>query len=282
MILLIFLYFLFPVNDSLLTMEKEVKDFSDAVSLTLDGKENIYVLDAGSDQIIKFSNKLEYKKRNGKQGWAEGQFDSPTFIDGSTGLDLFISDGKNYRVQRLDLELNFISSLRTNLDDIPIDLRFRTPLASLVLNSNEFYVIDGDNNRIVVYKDGRNPSGVFGDYKSGKGLMLRPVKLLKDGKNFIYVLDKELKSVLRYDNLGNYVSQLSIKNLENFTIRKNILYLFDGKELVLYDLDKNSIIGKKIFFTKSQKNKFKDILVLNDNKYLLLGKNALSLWVEKN
>lgn len=282
MILLIFLNFLFPVSDSTLTMEKEVKDFSNAVSITLDGKENIYVLDAGSNQIIKFSNRLEYKKRNGKQGWAEGQFDSPTFIDGSTGLDLFISDGKNYRVQRLDLELNFISSLRTNLDDFPVDLRFRTPLASLVLNSNEFYVIDGDNNRIVVYKDGRNPSGVFGDYKSGKGLMLRPVKLLKDGKNFIYVLDKELQSVLRYDNLGNYVSQLTIKNLENFTIRKNILYLFDGKELVLYDLDKNSIIGKKIFFSKSQKNKFKDILVLNDNKYLLLGKNALSLWVEKN
>ncbi len=75
----------------------------------MDGKENIYVLDAGSNQIVKFSNKLEFKKRNGKQGWAEGQYDSPTFIDGSSGLDIFVSDGKNHRVQRLDLDLNLIA-----------------------------------------------------------------------------------------------------------------------------------------------------------------------------
>ena len=71
MILLLVFNFLFAAGDSLLTKQFEVTDLQDAVSLTVDAKENIYVLDAGSNQIIKFNNNLEYRKRNGKQGWAD-------------------------------------------------------------------------------------------------------------------------------------------------------------------------------------------------------------------
>ena len=280
MILLLFLNFLIGGSDSLLVKSREVADFSNAVSVTTDGKENIYVLDAGTNQIVKFDNKLKYLKRNGKQGWDEGQFDSPTCIDGSSGLDIFVTDGKNKRVQRLDLELNPISILKTNLPDFTADYQFNTPVATLVLNSRELYVIDGDNNRIVIYKDGRNPSGIFGDYSSGKGQLSRPVKILKDGKNFIYVLDKELKTIFRFDNLGNYINRLTIENLESFTITGNTLYMFNGKEILIYDLERNTVTDTKILPGKISKKKFRDILVLNSKKYLLLEKNTLSLWQE--
>ena len=280
MILLLFLNFLIGGSDSLLVKSREVADFSNAVSVTTDGKENIYVLDAGTNQIVKFDNKLNYMKRNGKQGWDEGQFDSPTCIDGSSGLDIFVTDGKNKRVQRLDLELNPISILKTNLPDFTADYQFNTPVATLVLNSRELYVIDGDNNRIVIYKDGRNPSGIFGDYSSGKGQLSRPVKILKDGKNFIYVLDKELKTIFRFDNLGNYINRLTIENLESFTITGNTLYMFNGKEILIYDLERNTVTDTKILPGKISKKKFRDILVLNSKKYLLLEKNTLSLWQE--
>lgn len=280
MILLLFLNFLIAGSDSLIVKSREVADFTNAVSVTTDGKENIYVLDAGTNQIVKFDNKLNYLKRNGKQGWDEGQFDSPTCIDGSSGLDIFVTDGKNKRVQRLDLELNPISILKTNLPDFTADYQFNTPVATLVLNSRELYVIDGDNNRIVIYKDGRNPSGIFGDYSSGKGQLSRPVKILKDGKNFIYVLDKELKTIFRFDNLGNYINRLTIENLESFTISGNTLYMFNGKEILIYDLERNTVTDTKILPGKISKKKFRDILVLNSKKYLLLEKNTLSLWQE--
>ncbi len=280
MIFLILLNFLFSGSDTVLVKNSEVADFSNAVSVTTDGKENIYVLDAGKNQIVKFDNKLNYLKKNGKQGWAEGQFDSPSYIDGSSGLDIFVSDGKNKRVQRLDLDLNPISILKTNLSDFPSDLQFNTPVASLVLNSRELYVIDGDNNRIIIYKDGRNPTGIFGDYASGKGRLSRPVKILKDGNNFIYVFDKELKTIFRFDNLGNYINRLSIENLESFAISGNTLYMFNGKEILIYDLEKNSVTDKKVLPRKISKKKFRDILVLNSKKYLLLEKNTLSLWQE--
>ncbi|MBS1518472.1 MAG: NHL repeat-containing protein [Bacteroidetes bacterium] len=278
MILLLFFNFLFAGSDSLLVKEKEITGYSNAVSMTIDAKENLYVLDADRNEILKYDTGLELVKRNGKQGWDKGQFDSPTNIDGSSGLDIFVSDGKNRRIQRFDLNLNFIASLNTALTDFPSDLQFNTPLATLVLNTKELYVIDSDNNRIVIYKDGKEPSNVFGDYKSGKGELRRPVRILKDAANFIYVLDKETASILSFDNLGNYLSKYSVKNLETFAIRDNKMYLFDGKSITVYDLTTRDLL-KKVFLPAGTKRKyFTDLLVLSGERYLLLGKKSLSLW----
>lgn len=280
MLIILLISFIFSKGDSLLVQDKEVKDFTNAVSIASDGKENIYVLDAGMNQIVKFDKELKYLKRNGKQGWGEGQFESPTFIDGSSGLNIFVSDGRNRRILRLDLELNQISSLYTALVDFPSDLQFNTPVATLVLNSRELYVIDGDNSRIIVYKDGRNPSSIFGDYTSGKGQLSRPVKMVKDAANNIYVLDKELSAIFRFDNLGNYVNKVEMKGLESFTVFGNTMYVLKGNEIILYDLDKRSITGTKKISGKNSKKKFRDILILNNKKYLLLSKNTLSLFRE--
>jgi hypothetical protein len=280
MILLFLINFLFAGGDSILVKKTEIKNFANAVSITSDAKDNIYILDATANQIVKYNSRLEFIKRNGKLGWGDQQFDSPTYIDGSSGLDIFISDGNNKRVMRYDLNLIPIAELKTNLIDFPVDLRFSRPIASLVLNSNQLFVIDGDNQRLVVYNDGRNPSSVFGNYNSGKGRLLRPEKLLKDGQNNIYVLDREVNNILKYDNLGNYVNTISIENLVTFAIYGNTLYMLNGKEIILYDLEKNIVSGKKIISDSSKKNKFRDILILNDKKYLLLGKNTLSLYQE--
>jgi DNA-binding beta-propeller fold protein YncE len=280
MILAIIFSLFISAGDSILSKGTSVSDFMDAVSITVDGKEDIYVLDAGANQIVKFDNELNYLKRNGKQGWAEGQFDKPTAIDASSGLDIFVSDGRNNRIQRFDLQLNYISSLYPNIEDIQATLRFRTPVASLVLNSSELYIIDQDNKRIVVYRDGKNPSFVFGDYVSGKGQLGNPVKILKDGKNFIYVHDKEQKLIMRYDNLGNYLGRITVNGLETFTIRNNNVYMFDGKTIHVYDTETNSITAKKNPDLKNMKGKIRDLMVLNGEKYLLLGKNELSLWRE--
>ena len=292
MIILLFLNFLFGMSfgalreasagatDSLLIKENEIKGFTNAVSMTIDAKENLYVLDADRNEILKFNTDFNLVKRNGKQGWDKGQFDSPTYIDGSSGLDIFVSDGKNKRIQRFDLELNYISSLNTAQEDFPTQFQFNTPFSTLVINTNQLYVVDSDNNRIIAY-DGNLPVQIFGDYKSGKGELRRPVKILKDDRNFIYVFDKESSSILAFDNLGNYISQYQVTGLETYTIRDNILYLYDGKGITIYDLNTRSIVNK-LFLPKSKKKyAFTDIRVLSNERYLLLGKKSLSLWRHK-
>lgn len=268
-------------SDSLLVKENEIKGFTNAVSMTIDAKENLYVLDADRNEMLKFNTDFILVKRNGKQGWDKGQFDSPTYIDGSSGLDLFVSDGKNKRIQRFDLELNYISSLNTAQEDFPTQFQFNTPFSTLVINTNQLFVVDSDNHRIIAYDGSNLPVQVFGDYKSGKGELRRPVKILKDDRNFIYVLDKESSSILAFDNLGNYINQYQIFGLETFTIRDNMLYLYDGSGITVYDLNTRSIVNKLYLPKSKKKYEFTDIRVLSNERYLLLGKKSLSLWRHK-
>ncbi|HQY51984.1 MAG TPA: NHL repeat-containing protein [Ignavibacteria bacterium] len=281
MILLLFFNFLFGATDSLLVKETEITGFMNAVSMTIDAKENLYILDADKNEMLKYGNDLEFKKRNGKQGWNKEQFDSPTYIDASSGLDIFVSDPKNKRVQRFDLELNYISTLNTAQSDFPALFQFDTPYSTLIVNSNQIYIVDSDNNRIIIFADGAVPVEIFGDYKSGKGQLGRPIKMLKDDRNFIYVLDKESSSIVAFDNLGNYISKYQIIGLETFAIRNNKIHLFDGKAITVYDLDTRNIVNKLYLPESNKKYKFNDIIVLSNERYLLLGKKSLSLWRQK-
>jgi hypothetical protein len=268
--------------DSLLISINEISGFKNAVSIAKDNKENIYLLDKEANEIIKFDGDLNLVKRNGRQGWNNGQFDSPTFIDASSGLDLYVCDPRNYRIQRFDLDLIFIASLRTDNKSFHESLQFKTPLSSVVINANDLYVVDGDNNRIVIFPNGAEPVSTFGDYRSGRGELIQPEKIMKDGNNYIYILDKKYRQVYRYDNLGNFVKRISIPSLETFTIFENRLYLFDGKDIFQYDLDRNTFTGKKTLLQSGRGKNFTDFLVLSSEKYLLLEKNSLSLWKGQN
>jgi len=270
--------FILSDSDSILVKETEITGFANAVSMTLDAKENLYILDADRNEMLKFGSDLVFIKKNGKQGWNNTQFDSPTHIDGSSGLDIFVSDPKNKRIQRFDLELNWISTLLTAQEDFPTIFQFNTPYSTLVVNSNQMYVVDSDNNRIIVFDNGVVPVEIFGDYKSGKGELRRPVRILKDDRNFIYVLDKETSSIFAFDNLGNYISQYQIKGLETFAIRDNKIHLFDGKSITIFDLNTRSVLKKLYLPEKTGKYNYRDIIVLSKERYLLLGKKSLSLW----
>jgi hypothetical protein len=282
MIIFLILNFLFTGSaDSIFVKENEITGFTNAVSITKDQKENIYILDQGANEVLKFSNELVLMKRNGKQGWKNGQFDSPTYIDASSGLDLYISDPRNYRIQRFDLDLIFIAALKTNNPSFREELQFNTPVSSVVINSNDLYVIDADNNRIVIFPNGTEPVNIFGDYRSGRGELLNPGKIMKDGNNFIYVLDKKAKAVFSYDNLGNFIRRIGLDGLITFTIFENHLHLFNGKEIFIYDIHRNTFIDKKMLDFSDVIFPATDIMVLNQNRYLLLSKNVLSSWKAK-
>ena len=90
MILLLILNFIFFSSDSLLVKDREITGFSNTVSVTTDSKGFLYALDNESNEIIKMNDKLVEIKRTGRQGWNTGEFDSPTYIDGSSGLDIFV------------------------------------------------------------------------------------------------------------------------------------------------------------------------------------------------
>jgi hypothetical protein len=281
MILLLLFNFLLQPADTILNKAGEITGFRNAVSMTTDGKGALYVLDNESNEVLKLDSNLNLLKRAGGPGSEQLQFYYPTYIDASSGLDVFVSDGRNYRIQRLDLNLAFIGELRTDTKTFLEELRFNTPLASIVVNSNNLYVVDGDNNRIIIYDRGMLPNNTFGDFKAGEGRLVNPGKIQRDNSNFIYVLDRDKNGILKYDNFGNYSSTLSYPGIISFSAYNNRLYILTKEGIVVYNTEANSYENKLTFPLKSLSS-VTDFLAYSNEKYFLLEKNKLSYWIINN
>lgn len=282
--ILSFLNFAPAQQGGVLVKQYEVKGFQNAVSISPDNLGKIYVLDNKANQVIKLNEKLVEVKRNGKQGWSEGLFDTPTGIDASTGLDIFICDGKNNRVQRFDRNLNYISSLVTNLTTFLPQYQFNTPISSIVMNSNDMYILDKDNNRVVVFKDGLSPVNSFGEFQNSQGRIIEGKKIVKDKNNFIFIHDVGQNAVLKFDNFGSFMKKIKIDTIYSISVYNNNLYLLTNNKIFSYNIEKNTFEDYYDFMEYKSISDFTDFVVLNEEKYLILEKNKLSYWklINKN
>ncbi|MBX7045354.1 MAG: NHL repeat-containing protein [Ignavibacteria bacterium] len=278
LIINIFSFLLSLPEEGTLVKQFEVKGFESAVSVSQDNLGKIYVLDNKANQVIKLDENLSEVKRNGKQGWGDGLFDSPTNVDASTGLDIFICDPKNNRVQRFDRNLNYISSLLTNLSTFPPQYQFNTPVSSVVMNSSDLYVLDKDNNRVVIFQQGLNPVNSFGEFQNSEGRIIKAKKMLKDKNNFIFILDAGQNAVLKFDSFGSFVKKIQIDSIYSISIYDNSLYLFTKEKIYAYNAAKNTFEYAYDLFDSHSITEFTDFVVLNKEKYLILEKNKLSYW----
>lgn len=277
--ILSYLSFFTPVQQGgVLIKEYEVKGFQNAVSMSPDNLGQLYVLDNKANQVIKLNENLVEVKRNGKQGWSEGLFDTPTSIDASTGLDIFICDGKNNRIERFDRNLNYISSLVTNLTTFLPQYQFNTPVSSILMNSNDLYVFDKDNSRVVIFKNGLNPVNSFGEFQNAKDRIIEGKKMVKDKNNFIFIHDAGQNAVLRYDNFGSFIKKIKIDTIHSISVYDNNLYLLTNNRVYSYSIEKNTFEDFYDLMEYKTISDFTDFVVLSKEKYLILEKNKLSYW----
>jgi len=276
-LLLLFNLFLFN-SDSVLVKSSEIGEFHNAVSITSDGKSNIYVLDAYNNEIIKYDDNLKEIKRAGRKGWSNGEFDSPTSIDGSSGLELFVSDGRNYRIQKFDLNLGYTGTIYPNYETYQDNYKYQTPVATVYIVPY-LYSIDGENNRIVTYQIQTScmyvPAFSFGGFQSAQKPMVKPVKIVKDGLNNIYILDKKLGTVFKYDNFGNYFNSLENEKIISISAFNNRLFILTETEVLIYDSKKNAFTDKLLFTEKLNIERIQDFMVFSSSKFYILEKNKL-------
>ncbi len=253
--------------------------FLNAISMTTDGKGNIYVLDNEANEVVKLSAELNLWKKVGRKGWNNGEFDTPTYIDGSSGLDIYVCDGKNFRIQRFDLNLSYISSLNTNLETFDNNFKFNTPVSCVIVNSVDLYVVDGENSRVVKFLSGKTPVLSFAGFQDVEGSLSKPGKILKDALNSVYVLDKDKNSLMQYDVFGNFVKPIKYDTLISFSIYKdNIFLLNTNLDIIRYDIKKQAFAERIKAFIDLKPESVKDFLVYDSEKFLILEKNKISYY----
>ena len=208
-------------------------------AIAIDPEGSVYILDTGNNRIVKFNNKGEYVFTLGGFGWETEQFDRPLDITAKTGLEVFVADFNNERIERYDKKLNYISSFYSE-ETFSTNLQFGFPSSVDVSAHGELFICDNENNRILKLNTLGEPVVSFGDFNWGDGQLEHPAKVEVSPGNLIYVSDQSANQIVVFDYFGNFVSKFGkgvLNNPQGMIWSQNKLFVADSgnDRLVVFD-----------------------------------------------
>ena len=185
-------------------------------SLTVSLTGDIYIADTGNNRIVKYSLSGEYGGHMGGYGWHSSQFDYPIDIFTRDGLNIYVADHNNRRVERLTKFLTWVSSLGeqglgdlSRSTDINANQTMGYPAGVALSSQGDLFVVDSENQ--LVHKFGkfntviREPKIVFGDRNAGSGRLAAPTRIVVSNRH-VFVADA--LRVVVFDYFGGYVRSL--------------------------------------------------------------------------
>jgi hypothetical protein len=194
-----------------------------------------YVLDADQNKIFIFSDITQTPKSIGGFGWSGGSFDKPTGI-ATDGINIYVSDYGNHRIQRFDRNFNYISSfsMRDTSDTV---LRFGYPLDVALSELGDLFILDGENLRILKFNPQQFFERSFGDINAGKGKLQNPIRLVVTTSR-IFV--GEQTRIVVFDYFGNYLSSIGdgvVSALSGFALLENGFLMVSSDTLSWFSRD---------------------------------------------
>ncbi|TAK66509.1 MAG: hypothetical protein EPO24_01430 [Bacteroidetes bacterium] len=208
--------------------------FKSATAISIDPSGNIFVLDAGTNELLKFDNQRKFIQKIGGSGWTDVSFDKPTDVISPNGLDVYVADYGNHRIQRFDKNLNFVSTLSL-LDNSDPFQHFGYPRGIAVDRYGALYIIDGENTRIVKIK-GNSVERVFGGIDAGSGRLHRPSQIRINESDHLFILDDG--TIVEYDIFGNFIRRYEknlFTSLQAIAVVENNLIVLDSNHAIVFE-----------------------------------------------
>jgi len=230
----------------------------------------VYILDADQNKVFYFSNIAQAPKNIGGYGWSAGSFDRPTGI-ATDGINVYVSDYGNHRIQQFDRNLNYISSLSTRDTSGRTDMRFGYPLDVALSELGDLFVLDGENVRILKFDPRQFFERSFGNIDAGKGKLLNPFRLVVTTSR-IFVGDQA--RIVVFDYFGNYLSSVGngfVSAVSGFTLLENGFLIASSDTLLWFS--KDGIFQKSIplshLITGEHISRIQDIAFAGNQLYIL-------------
>ncbi|MEK9138478.1 MAG: NHL repeat-containing protein [Bacteroidota bacterium] len=198
MCLVLLVVYALPVSAQSTTM------FSKQAEVDIYG--NFYVLNAVRNTLRLLSRDRGLKREIGGSGWENDQFDRPAGMWARNGIDVFVADYGNHRIQRFDRSLNYISTLYTRENPNP-DERFGYPTDVALSRLGDLFICDKENSRIVKVNRFSQVERTLGGFDAGKGRLSAPTQVEIGPKDHVYVVDGT--RVVVYDTFGNFLRELA-------------------------------------------------------------------------
>jgi DNA-binding beta-propeller fold protein YncE len=231
----------------------------------------VYVVDTGDNMVKVFSPSGDSLNEIGGSGWGQLEFDQPYDIAVGAGLNFYVADYGNHRIQRFDKDLNYISTLYTRDNDDPSQ-RFGYPTSVAVSRLGDLFLLDNENLRVVKVSTFSTIERTFGGIEAGKGRLENPRKIRLTNQDLVCVLDGH--RILVFDYFGNYIRTIGegvLKDPRGMAVVNDTLLVVDGQELELLNPDGKflGILTPSIVGEHGSPQVFEDVTASGDRLYLL-------------
>lgn len=180
---------------------------SQPLGMDIDPDGNLYIADTGRNRIVKCDQRGHLRREAGGFGFDKQQFDRPVDVWAGNGLDVFVVDYNNQRLERYDKDLNYISSYYS--DELQEESQqFGYPAAVGLSANGEIFLADHEFNRVLRIDSFGQPKSSFGDFNWGEGRLSRPAKIFITAHREIFVSDSTADAMVEFDDYGNFVRRL--------------------------------------------------------------------------
>lgn len=189
-------------------------NFVQAGSISLDPQGNAYVTDVGANSVLKFDSGGKLTASLGGYGWGQLEFDQPSGVCATNGLDIFVADYGNHRIQRYNRKLEYIATLYTRESSNELQ-RFGYPKGIALNRFGDLFVCDTENRRVLKISGFSRVVSSVGGIDAGKGRLVDPREVEVDVQDNVYVLEKN--RIVVFDNFGNYLRVFGTDHLRSAT-----------------------------------------------------------------
>jgi DNA-binding beta-propeller fold protein YncE len=176
-----------PTTDQL---NPEADSFWGPRDVAIDPQGNVWVVDTGTNRVVKYSSSGGFLQQFGDRGVGPGQFSEPTAIEISNNGDIFVADSGNRRVQRFSPGFEFVAEY-----GIPGWLAV-DPVAKpyiALMPDGGLIVSDPTQNKLFRL----DPSGIPVATFDAEAPLAMPRGIAFDGRGYLYVAENQPDQVRR-------------------------------------------------------------------------------------
>ncbi len=191
----------------------------------------IFVLDADKCSAIQYdATSFKIKNRFGASGRAAGKFSDPTGIAVDNQTNIYISDGKNYNIQKFSQQGKFLGKLK--------DEQVSKSVSLAVNDSDNIYILD---NRKKAYQE-FDRYGWSLQFVPLKGRSQNPKEIAIDYEGNVYVLDSKTYQVQKFSSQGKFLSSFGSKKIFKAPVdicidREGNIYILDSRDYAVKKFD---------------------------------------------
>ncbi|MBO6794335.1 MAG: hypothetical protein JJ895_10530 [Balneolaceae bacterium] len=194
-------------------------------------QDHVFVVESGKHRVVKLDYDGDVVATLGGLGTGDYQFDRPVDVDATNGLQIYISDYRNLRIQIYDRRFRFLSSIKT---EVPFTNRQMKPTQIVVNDFDELFVFDDVSKSILKFDENGNfvdsfelegviPSNIeadgdrlfLTDRKNGQTIVMTQNGII--GESFPLV--DEATDIIQEVEFGIYVFKLYADRVEKSRIQ---------------------------------------------------------------